>query len=138
MPHSTIRIPEREPDCVCRDSYPVNAPLLYRLTGDTYPLHADPEFAVKCGFEKPIVHGLCSLGYACRMMVQALFPGEPERMVSIENQFRSVAMPGESFTLQLWNEKPGETLFRMIKDADGKAILDYGRMVWKENKYAGF
>lgn len=138
VPHSTIRIPEREPDCVCRDSYPVNAPLLYRLTGDTYPLHADPEFAVKCGFEKPIVHGLCSLGYACRMMVEALFPGEPERMVSIENQFRSVAMPGESFTLQLWNEKPGETLFRMVKDADGKAILDYGRMVWKEKVYAGF
>ena len=78
-----------------KDAYPENAPLLYRLTGDTYPLHADPAFAKKAGFDRPIVHGLCSLGYACRMMIGALFPGEPERMVSIENQFRAVALPGD-------------------------------------------
>lgn len=131
-PHSTVAIPGRAPDRQRKGAYPLNAPLLYRLTGDTYPLHADPEFAAKCGFGRPIVHGLCSLGYACRMMVDMLFQGEPERMVSIENQFRSVAMPGDSFMLQIWDLAPGETLFRMVKDADGKAILDYGRMVWQE------
>ncbi len=132
VPHSKIGIPERKPDAVKQDCYPENAPLLYRLTGDTYPLHADPQFAKKCGFEKPIVHGLCSLGYACRMLAALLFPGEPERMVSIETQFRSVAMPGDAFTLQVWKEMPGEALFRMVKDLDGKAILDYGKVCWKE------
>lgn len=80
----------------------MNAPLLYRLTGDTYYLHVDPEFAGKFGFQRPIVHGLCSLGYACRMLIGMFFPGEPERMVSLENQFRNVAMPGDSFRVQAW------------------------------------
>lgn len=64
VPHSTVVIPEREADYEIKDAYPENAPLLYRLTGDTYPLHADPAFAKKAGFDRPIVHGLCSLGYA--------------------------------------------------------------------------
>ena len=131
VPHSTVVIPEREADYEIKDAYPENAPLLYRLTGDTYPLHVDPAFAKKAGFDRPIVHGLCSLGYACRMMIDALFPGEPERMVSIENQFRAVALPGDHFTLHVWKTGENEALFRMVKDSDGKAILDYGRMTWK-------
>ncbi len=131
VPHSTVVIPEREPDMTAKGCYPQNAPLLYRLTGDTYPLHADPAFAKKCGFDRPIVHGLCSLGYACRMMEKLLVPGEPERIRSIENQFRSVAMPGDAFTLQVWKTAPGEALFRMVKDSDGKAILDFGRLTWE-------
>jgi acyl dehydratase len=131
-PHSTVVIPDREPDCSATDAYPANAPLLYRLTGDTFPLHADPEFAKKSGFDRPIVHGLCSLGYACRLITRLMFPGEPERMISIENQFRSVAMPGDQFTLNVWKTAPGEAVFRMVKDSDGKAILDYGCIKWKE------
>lgn len=131
VPHSSVKIPEREPDYEAKDSYPMNTPLLYRLTGDTYPLHADPEFAAKSGFSRPIVHGLCSLGYACRMMIDTLFPGQPERVRSLENQFRSVAMPGDSFTLKIWKTGEKEVVFRMVKDSDGKAILDYGRMTWE-------
>ena len=131
IPKSTVEIPEREPDCTLGDSYPLNAPLIYRLTGDTFPLHADPAFAQKSGFSGPIVHGLCSLGYACRLMVDKVLGGDVSRFVSIENQFRSVAMPGDSFILELWNETDGETLFRMKNKADQKAILDYGKMTWK-------
>lgn len=131
VPKTEIRIPDRAPDFTAGDSYPMNAPLLYRLTGDTFPLHVDPAFAARAGFPRPIVHGLCSLGYACRLMVGTLFPGQPERVRSIENQFRTVAMPGDCFTVQMWNTAPGETLFRMVRDSDGKAILDYGRMRWE-------
>lgn len=131
-PRSTVVIPDREPDLTSQDQYPANAPLLYRLTGDTFPLHADPEFAKRNGFDRPIVHGLCSLGYACRIMVDLLFPGEPERMLTIENQFRSIAMPEDRFTLQIWKIGTGEAVFRMVKDSDGKAILDYGCMTWRE------
>ena len=131
VPESDIIIPDREADCKLNDAYPETAPLLYRLTGDTYPLHADPAFAKKAGFDRPIVHGLCSLGYACRMMIEALFPGEPERMLSIENQFRAVAMPGERFTLHVWKTGEKQAVFRMVRDSDGKAILDHGRMIWR-------
>lgn len=130
-PASTIHIPEREPDVIAHDQYPTNTPLLYRLTGDTFPLHVDPDFAKKSGFDRPIVHGLCSLGYACRLLTAALFPGEPERLISIENQFRSVAMPGDAFTLQIWKASPNSAFFRMVGDADGKAILDYGHVTYR-------
>ena len=130
-PASTVHIPDRAPDLTAYGQYPANAPLLYRLTGDTFPLHADPAFAKKSGFDRPIVHGLCSLGYACRMLTALLFPGEPERVISLENQFRSVAMPGDSFALQVWLEETGKAYFRMVGDKDGKAILDYGCITYR-------
>lgn len=129
-PASSVSIPEGEPKFVAEDGYPMNAPLLYRLTGDTFPLHADPEFARRSGFDRPIVHGLCSLGYACRLLIGALFPGQPERLTSLEVQFRSVAMPGDHFALQIWEEAEGSALFRMVRTGDGKAILDKGRVCW--------
>lgn len=130
-PASTVHIPDRSPDLTAYGQYPANAPLLYRLTGDTFPLHADPAFAKKSGFDRPIVHGLCSLGYACRMLTALLFPGEPERVISLENQFRSVAMPGDSFALQVWLKETGKAYFRMVGDKDGKAILDYGCITYR-------
>lgn len=130
-PASTVHIPDRSPDLTAYGQYPANAPLLYRLTGDTFPLHADPAFAKKSGFDRPIVHGLCSLGYACRMLTALLFPGEPERVISLENQFRSVAMPGDSFALQVWLEETGKAYFRMVGDKYGKAILDYGCITYR-------
>lgn len=130
-PASTVHIPDRVPDLTAHGQYPANAPLLYRLTGDTFPLHVDPAFAKKSGFDRPIVHGLCSLGYACRMLIALLFPGQPERIISLENQFRSVAMPGDSFTLQVWKEEEGKAYFRMVGDKDGKAILDYGCLTYR-------
>ena len=130
-PVSSVQMPERLPDLTVQGQYPANTPLLYRLTGDTFPLHADPEFARKSGFDRPIVHGLCSLGYACRILTALLMPGEPERLISIENQFRSVAMPGDTFILQVWNEDEGVALFRMIGEGDGKPILDFGRVSYR-------
>lgn len=130
-PASTVQIPARTPDLAAEDRYPDNTPLLYRLTGDTFPLHVDPAFAQKSGFERPIVHGLCSLGHACRLLTRALFPGQPERLISIENQFRSVAMPGDAFTLQVWKEEEGRAIFRMVNSRDGKAILDYGCVTYR-------
>ena len=129
-PASSVSIPQGAPKFTVEDGYPQNAPLLYRLTGDTFPLHADPEFAKRSGFDRPIVHGLCSLGYACRLLIGALFPGQPERLTSLEVQFRSVAMPGDRFALQIWEEGEGSALFCMARTDDGRAILDKGRVCW--------
>jgi len=130
-PHVEHVIPQREPDLLLEGRYALNAPLLYRLMGDTYPIHVDPEVAGQFGYERPIMHGLCGLGYACRLMVRELFPGEPERMTSIECQFRNVALPGEEFEVQVWKTAPGEAAFRLVKKSDGKAVLEFGKMTWK-------
>ena len=129
-PSNDIKIPEREPDHTASNCFPLNAPLMYRLTGDTYAIHVDPDTAAKAGFPGPIIHGLCSLGYACRMLINSLRPGRPEEIKSLENQFRAIAFPGDRFTLQMWNVAPDETLFRMVRDSDSKVILDRGRVVW--------
>ncbi len=129
-PKNHWQAPDRDPDAATSGRFAENAPLLYRLTGDTYPLHVDPEIARKAKLERPIVHGLCSLGYACRLLIRKLFPGQPERLASIETQFRSVAMPGERFVLQVWNIESDTAAFRVLSEESGKAILDRGLVRW--------
>lgn len=124
-------IPRRTPDRVLSASYGELANAVYRLTGDTHRLHIDPEFAGKSGFDRCIVHGLCSMGYGCRMLVGMLIPHRPERMKEMEVQFRSVAYPGERFCLELWQTGETEAVFRTVSEQTGKAILDRGRFVWE-------
>lgn len=130
-PRTGADIPERTPDQELAASYGELANALYRLTGDTHRLHIDPAFAERSGFDRCIVHGLCSMGYACRMLVDALIPHEPERMKEMELQFRGVAWPGERFCLKLWRTGETEVVFRTVSEKTGKAILDRGRFVWK-------
>ncbi|MCQ2558972.1 MAG: hypothetical protein MJ135_07620 [Oscillospiraceae bacterium] len=127
VPKTDIVMPAEEAPVKVRASFPENAAVLYRLTGDTLPLHVDPEFAQKSGFPRPLLHGLCSLGFAARILVNELVPGEPERIRSIENQFRSPAFPGDEFEMQIWKNGEHEALFRMVNN-DGKSIIDYGRV----------
>lgn len=131
-PAGDVAIPDRSPDLTVESRFDENAPLLYRLTGDTFPLHADPAFAKKSGFERPIMHGLCSFGYTCRLLVESLFPHEPERMVSLETQFRSVAYPGDEFIVEIWRNNEGEAVYRMLSKDSKKPILDCGRITWKK------
>lgn len=130
-PRTSSQIPGRKADISIHGLFPANSALLYRLTGDTFPIHADPEAARAIGLERPIIHGLCSLGYACRLLVEQLFPGEPQRMDSIETRFSSIAVPEESFILKLWLTGEGAAAFQMISEKSGKAILDQGRIHWK-------
>jgi hypothetical protein len=81
--------PERAPDKVIEEQVPVHQALLYRLSGDWNPLHADPDFAKAFGFDKPILHGLCSFGYAGRHVVAGFAPdGNPDFMKSIKRAVR--------------------------------------------------
>ncbi len=74
-PSADVNVPpDRAPDSVVEERIPENAALLYRLTGDWNPLHADPSFAKAFGFEQPILHGLCTFGYAARHVIDAFAP----------------------------------------------------------------
>ena len=99
--------------------------LLYRLSGDRNPLHSDPSFAAMGGFDRPILHGLCTYGFTGRALLHALCDGDPARFTSMEGRFTSPVMPGESLTVSMWVDGDA-AVFRTTGD-DGRTVLDAGR-----------
>lgn len=92
---------EQSPSFEQRERIPETQALLYRLSGDLNPLHADPEFAEQVGFEKgPIVHGLCTFGYVTRALVAGACQGRPERLRRLTVQFKKPVWPGEELHTQ--------------------------------------
>jgi acyl dehydratase len=94
--------------------------LLYRLSGDRNPLHADPEFAREVGFEQgPILHGLCSLGFMARHVARAAAAGDASRIRGIEAQFRRPVWPGDTLVTEGWNVGDGVFALQMkVKERD--------------------
>jgi NAD(P)-dependent dehydrogenase (short-subunit alcohol dehydrogenase family)/acyl dehydratase/putative sterol carrier protein len=129
-PSETFQFPERAPDYEQKDTPLADQPLLYRLSGDIFQLHVDPEFARASGFEKPIMHGLCTHGYACRAVIRHLFPGEPERMRRFKVRFSRTIYPGVSIVTQIWKTDEGKALFRTINGANGEVVIDQGVVEW--------
>ena len=105
--------------------------MLYRLTGDTADVHVDPEKAKRITDRGPFMHGLCSFGYACRMLINAIIPGEPERMTRISVQMRAISYPGTPVRLEAWKVADHKVSFRYIDVESGKAILDNCEFEWK-------
>ena len=97
--------PDRPPDFEVVERVPTSQALLYRLSGDLNPLHADPRFAKRVGFERPILHGLCTFGYAGRAIVTHACDGDPERFSSLRAQFSSPVFPGDSLIVRGWTEE---------------------------------
>ncbi len=131
FPKSEVSFPDRDPDFVEKDFIAPNQHLLYRMSGDTNRLHVDMGEANKQGFEKPIMQGLCSFGYACRLAVKHLIPHEPERMKSIEAQIRSPLYPGRDIELRLWKVDDGKAYFRVVNLATNKIVLEKGIFEWE-------
>jgi acyl dehydratase len=96
--------PERAPDGVVESHTLPQQALLYRLCGDKNPLHAEPAFAKKAGFDTPIIHGLCSYGIACKAVVDAALAGDVARVARYQARFAGVAFPGETYLTRWWNE----------------------------------
>jgi acyl dehydratase len=96
--------PERAPDGVIeRKTLPQQA-LIYRLSGDKNPLHADPEFAKLGGFDTPIIHGLCSYGIACKAIVDEVLGGDVSKVARYQARFAGVAFPGETYRIKYWKD----------------------------------
>lgn len=116
-------LPERAPDLHCDIPTLPQAALIYRLSGDYNPLHADPEVAKAAGFAKPILHGLCTYGVAGRALLQSLCGYDPARLKRMDVRFSSPVYPGETIRTEIWREGGGASGFRCrVLDRDVVAI----------------
>ena len=125
-PVETIEFPDRDPDFSVDASPSENQPLIYRLSGDVFQLHVDPEFAKMAGFEKPIMHGLCTHGYACRALIQALIPGEPEKARRMACRFTKPLYPGMPLKTLIWKTADGKAIWRVQNMETGDIVIDLG------------
>lgn len=96
--------PDRDPDGVIETPTLPQQALIYRLSGDKNPLHADPEFAKMAGFDTPIIHGLCSYGVVCKAVVDNVLDGDTARVARYQVRFRGVGFPGETYLTSYWQE----------------------------------
>ncbi|MGW1844994.1 MaoC/PaaZ C-terminal domain-containing protein [Streptomyces sp. NPDC001966] len=79
--------------------------LLYRLSGDWNPLHADPEFAALAGFDRPILHGLCTYGITLKAVTDTVLGGDVTRIRSYRTRFTGVVFPGETLRIEMWTSE---------------------------------
>jgi acyl dehydratase len=104
---------------------PISA-LIYRLSGDYNPLHADPEIARQAGFDKPILHGLCTFGIACHALIRALCHSNATRLLSLGARFTKPVFPGETIRTEFWHSGGERVQFRCISSQRNEVVLDRG------------
>ena len=94
--------PEGVPDSVIDLPTRPEQALLYRLNGDDNPLHADPQFAARAGFPRPILHGLCTLGVVTHALLAGLCAYDPQRLRALSLRFSAPVFPGETIRTEFW------------------------------------
>ena len=97
--------------------------LLYRLSGDRNPLHSDPWFARSAGLERPILHGLCTYGFAGRALLHEVCGGDPDRFGSMSARFTHMVIPGDTLDIDVWRTTDGAVFRARVGD---RAVLDRG------------
>jgi len=116
--------PDRDPDhVVTYDTRPDQA-LTYRLSGDRNPLHSDPEFAKLAGFDRPILHGLCTYGFTGRALLHALCGSDPARFKAMEARFSKPVFPGDTLTVKMWVD--GDSAVFRTETQTGEVVIDAG------------
>jgi len=118
--------PERAPDAVCELPTLPQQALLYRQCGDFNPLHADPAVARAAGFERPILHGLCTFAVAGHALLRTLCDYDPARLTQLQARFSAPVYPGETLRTEIWNEA-GAVAFRTLAVERNVVVLSHGR-----------
>lgn len=115
--------PERRADEVISYEARADQALLYRLCGDRNPLHSDPGFAKRAGFDRPILHGLCTFGFTGRALLHGRCAGDVERFGAMGGRFRSPVLPGERLDVHLWDDGDRTQFQTRVGD---RVVLDAG------------
>jgi acyl dehydratase len=116
--------PDRSPDHQVTYQTSPDQALVYRLSGDRNPLHSDPSFAAMGGFDRPILHGLCTYGFTGRALLHTLCDGDPARFAHVEGRFTSPVLPGEALTVSMWELDGGDAVF--VTSVGDRAVIDQG------------
>ncbi|MBO9356375.1 3-alpha,7-alpha,12-alpha-trihydroxy-5-beta-cholest-24-enoyl-CoA hydratase [Bordetella petrii] len=118
--------PARAPDRSCTLAVAPNAALLYRLSGDRNPLHADPEIARKAGYPQPILHGLCTYGMAAHAIIKTWCDYDAARLTSLNARFSSPVYPGEALQFDMWRGDDGTLQFIVRAAARDVVVMSHG------------
>lgn len=116
------RPPHREPDLSCDITTRADQALLYRLTGDRNPLHADPKRAREVGFERPILHGLCTFGVACRAVLQTICDYDYTLVEEFDARFSAPVLPGDTITTDMWQDGNVVSFTCRVKERDALVL----------------
>ncbi len=124
------RAPRRDPDLSCDIATHEAQALLFRLTGDRNPLHADPNEAAKAGFKVPILHGMCSYGIACRAILRTICDYDYTLIEGFDARFTSPVFPGDTITTDMWQDGNVVSFRCTVKDRD-MIVLRNGKCTLK-------
>jgi acyl dehydratase len=123
-PVAPDKLPERAPDRIVEIETLPRQALIYRLSGDYNPIHADPDLAHKAGFAMPILHGLCTNGIATRAVLKAYCGNDPARLTAMFVRFSKPVMPGETIRCEFYEDGPGQLRFRAVAKERDAVVLD--------------
>lgn len=120
-----LAYPDRDPDFRTDMATLPQQALIYRLSGDLNPLHADPNFAKIAGFDRPILHGLCTYGHAGRAVLLKACGGSPEKFKSFQARFSGTVYPGDTLITEGWEVEKGKFAVRCTRQT-GDVVLSNG------------
>ena len=115
-------LPERAPDLVCDLPTRPEMALIYRLSGDVNPLHAEPEFARAAGFPRPILHGLATFGVAGHALLKSLCGYDPTRLAAMAGRFSAPVYPGETIRTEIWRDGKVASFRARVLERDVVAV----------------
>lgn len=123
VPHDGWELPQRAADFTHTQKTSPDQALVYRLNGDRNPLHSDPALAARVGFDRPILHGLCTMGFAGRAVLESVAGSDPDAFGSLNVRFAAPVVPGDELVTSIWST-PGGAVFRVC--VGDTVVLDRG------------
>lgn len=131
-PSTKVETPQSQPKIVHEEKTSEKQALWYRLAGDVNPLHADPQMAAIGNYDKPILHGLCTYGFAARAILKHFCANQPRRLRSIEARFSHHVFPGETLQTEIWSLDELELHFQTRALERNAVVLSNGRARLRE------